>query len=268
MLPTTGPMSMTLIGNEAGKPLSFLNVNLLDLRRIARKKTLASTISWSDFRGKYRYQFINGNFNEGSLDTTTTPANILGWKVFLSQVKMNGLSTIEGWPTPTDPTKPASSPGDNNAYTGGYAAELTVDVPAGAPAGTRSMRLYNPGGNSVSYAIIHGPYLVCDVNNTTALEAGDIIKFYWKAQGGGDAYDIYAYLLNVDTGATIQLINETGASDTATTPWAAVSKTITAAQVGTYKFVFVSGTYDFTGGQYLGASLYVTNVDVTKWWDV
>lgn len=268
MLPSSGPMNMTLIGNEAGKPLSGLNVNMLDLRKIARKKTLQSTISWSDFYGKYRYQFINGNFDQGTLDTTTTPANILGWKIFLQRVRLNGLDNIESWPTPTDSTKPGPAPGDNNNFTGSYLAALTTDVPSGAPAGTRSMRLYHTNGSSVSYAIIHGPYLVCDVNNTVPLEAGDVIKFYWKAQGGGDAFDIYAYLLNVNTGAVIELANATGDSAGAVTPWTLVTRTITAAQTGTYKFVFVSGTYDFTGGTVLGASLYVTNVDVTKWFDL
>lgn len=268
MLPLSGPMSMTLIGNEAGKPLSSLNVNLLDLRKIARKKTLDSTISWSDFYGKYRYQFINGNFDQDSLNISTSPATILGWKVFRQQVRLNGLDNIEGWPTPTDSTKPGPAPGDNNSFSGGYLAELSADIPSGMPSGTRSMRLYHNDGSSVSYAIIHGPYLVCDVDNTTSLEAGDIIKFYWKAAGGSDAYDIYAYLLNVNTGATIELANDTGSSAGASTAWTLVTRTITAAQTGTYKFVFVSGTYDFTGGTVLGASLYVTNVDVTKWWDI
>ena len=259
---------MTLIANEAEKPLSGRNVNDIDLRKIARKKTLGSEIKWSDFYGKYRYQFINGNFDQGSLNTATAPASILGWKVFLQRVRLNGLDSIEGWSTPTDSTKPGPAPGDNNSFSGTYLAQLSSDVPAGLPAGSRSMRLYHGSGSSVPYAIIHGPYLVCDVNNTVPLEAGDLIKFYWKAAGGSDAYDIYAYLLNVNTGATIELADDTGNSDSATTAWTLVSRTITAAQAGTYKFVFVSGTYDFTGGQVLGASLYVTNVDVTKWWDL
>ena len=259
---------MTLIANEAAKPLSGRNVDDIDLRKIARKRIIGSEIKWSDFYGKYRYQFINGNLDQGSLNTSTTPASILGWKVFLQQVRLNGLDSIEGWPTPGDPTKPGPAPGDNNNYTGSYLAELTADVPAGLPAGTRSMRLYHSSGESAAYAIVHGPYLVCDVNNTVPLESGDVIRFYWKAQGGSDAYDIYAYLLNVDTGATIELANATGDSDSATTPWTPVVRTMTAEQAGTYKFVFVSGTYDFTGGTVLGASLYVTNVDVTKWWDL
>jgi hypothetical protein len=268
MLPSSGPMNMTLIGNEAGKPLAGLNVDMVDLRKIARLRTPQSIIRWSDFYGKYRYQFINGNFDQGTLNTSTTPASILGWKIFLQRVRLNGLDNIEGWPTPTDSTKPGPAPGDNNNFTGSYLAALTTDVPSGAPAGTRSMRLYHNNGSSVAFAIIHGPYLVCDVNNSVPLEAGDLIKFYWKAQGGGDAYDIYAYLLNTDNGTAIELANDTGSSAGATTPWIQVTRTITAAQTGTYKFVFVSGTYDFTGGTVLGASLYVTNVDVTKWFDL
>ena len=62
--------------------------------------------------------------------------------------------------------------------------------------------------------------------------------------------------------------NDTGASTGATTPWTQVTRTMVAGENGTYKFVFVSGTYDYSGGTFLGASLYVTNVNVTKWWDI
>lgn len=267
MLPNSGPMSMTLIGTEAGKPLSNLNVNMLDLRKIARKKTLGSTISWSDFYGKYKYQFVNGNFDQGNLNTTSNPGTIPGWRVYLNQVRLNGLDNIEGWPTPNDSSNPSPTPGDNQPMSGSFTAELSNDIPAGMPDGTKSMRLIS-NGTSNSYAIVHGPYLVCDLSNTAYLEGGDFIKFYWKAEGGADAYDIHAYLLNTVNGSTIELVNATGSSTGDTTPWTLVSKTIAANQAGTYKFVFVSGTYDYTGGTVLGASLYVTNVDVTKWWDL
>lgn len=269
MLPLSGPMSMTLIGNEAAKTLSNLSINDSDLRRIARLKTPNSTIKWSDFYGKYRYQFINGNFDQGALNTTTTPATMLGWKVYLNQVRLNGVDSIEGWPTPNDSTLPIPTPGDNQTINpeASFTSVLTNDVPMGVPTGTKSVRLVS-NGVSAEYAIIHGPYLVSDLSNTTPLENGDIVRFYWKAEGGDDAFDIYAYLLNVDTGSTIELANATGESTTATTPWTQVTKTITSAETGTYKFVFVSGTYDYTGGTVLGASLYITNVDVTKWWDL
>jgi flagellin-like hook-associated protein FlgL len=45
-----------------------------------------------------------------------------------------------------------------------------------------------------------------------------------------------------------------------TTDWAASETVVTTA--GTYKFVFISGTYDYTHGTLSGASLYIDDVDV------
>jgi hypothetical protein len=123
-------------------------------------------------------------------------------------------------------------------------------------------------GSSVAYGIIHGPYATTNNTNIVGLETGDIVSFWWKAQGGSDAYDIFAYLLDLTDGSTIELVNDTGNNDSASTSWTKVTKTITASEAGDYKFVFVSGTYDFTGGTVLGASLYITNVSVMKWFDV
>jgi hypothetical protein len=94
--------------------------------------------------------------------------------------------------------------------------------------------------------------------------AYDQVSFWWKAEGGSDAFDIFAYLLEANTGAVIPLINETGTSTGAATPWAKVALTINSSQAGLYYFVFISGSHDFTGGQALGASLFVTMVDVVK----
>lgn len=214
--------------------------------------------------------FTNGNFsgpdftyNSGSGLWTTD-----GWAIGnTAQVWLNGVSTIGGWPTPTDPTPmPYSSPGESPG-TMTYNFEL---VTSGLPAGltyppTRACRLYSNGQVAVGYGIVNGPYLV----STTAvtLNNGDNATFYWKAQGGSDAYNIFSYLLNIDTGQSILLINQTAPNAGATTPWAQVSKTINtgAGDVpGNYKFVFISGSYDATGGQALGASLYVTDIIITK----
>ena len=92
---------------------------------------------------------------------------------------------------------------------------------------------------------------------------GDTISFDWKAQGGSDAYDVYGYLLNTSTGATVELLNETGVwVNLASTNWATVSTTVPSS--GTYKFVFVSGSFDSSGGQALGAQLYIDNIDVSS----
>ena len=41
--------------------------------------------------------------------------------------------------------------------------------------------------------VVHGPYLISD--NSVSLTVGDDVEFDFRAMGGGDAYDVYAYLL-------------------------------------------------------------------------
>ena len=59
-----------------------------------------------------------------------------------------------------------------------------------------------------------------------------------------NAYDVYAYLLDADTGSTTELLDSYGNS---TTGWSTVTHTVAAD--ASYYFVFVSGSfdYDFTG---------------------
>jgi hypothetical protein len=265
-LPATGPLSMTQIAAEADVlTTSPVNLGLKAIRNIARRFTIGSTISYSDLRGKSRFTFQNGSFTADALtdngSTYTTP----GWTVYRQQVRLNGVDTILGYPTPTDNSLPSPTPGDNTPGFGfTYSATLTADLPSSVT-NAQSIRLVSTG-TSTSYGIIHGPYLV--TNTAVELEAGDIISFWWKAQGGDDAFDIFAYLLNTSNGSKLDLLNQTGDSTGATTDWAEVTKTISASEIGNYKFVFVSGSYDFTGGTALGASLYVTVVQIKKWFNL
>lgn len=177
-------------------------------------------------------------------------------------------NTIASWPVPSDNTMPSPyvypiwpNPGsgyagyDYNLYT-----ELSSDVPSGSNAGTQSVRLWAQGWVPQGYGILYGPYMYS--TSAANLAVGDQAKFWWRAAGGADAYNVFAYLLEINTGATIQLLNGTGANLSAATPWAEVSVTVNTA--GQYRFVFLSGTWDQTGGQYLGASLYVTRVSIFK----
>jgi hypothetical protein len=54
------------------------------------------------------------------------------------------------------------------------------------------------------------------------------------------------------------ILNKSGTTDD--TPWATANVTIPA--TGNYRFVFVAGSYDYTGGKALGASLYIDNIQV------
>jgi hypothetical protein len=60
--------------------------------------------------------FTNGSFGTGEFtyNATTDLWTIPGWAIGnTSQVWLNGVSTIQGWPTPTDPDPtPYLSPGE------------------------------------------------------------------------------------------------------------------------------------------------------------
>jgi len=144
--------------------------------------------------------FQNGDFESDSIGSTS----ITGWTVVNSRVTLDGNSTIGGWPTPVDTTKPAASGGD--ALPSSSASYSTTIVATDNPDGdTKSLRMQSTGVTVTGYGIVHGPYIIS--NSAAELDAGATVSFEWKAQGGADAYDVYAYLLNVDTGATVKLLD-------------------------------------------------------------
>ena len=68
------------------------------------------------------------------------------------------------------------------------------------------------------------------------------------------------YLVDEDTGRVEEILNQTGASASASTNWATVSKSVS--EAGKYKFVFIAGTWDASGGKYAGAKLFIDNVKI------
>jgi hypothetical protein len=185
---------------------------------------------------------------------------LAGWTVFLKNIKLGYASQtssdfIGGFVAPVDlspfPTsKSGTSRGDNFTPYSNVSYGYSV---------SGELRLYSGMYTANGGDVVHGPYVIS--NEAVRLEAGDSISFKWRAEDGGDAYDVYAYLLNVDTGATFELLNQT--SQTAdSTPMAA--KTVTIANGGNYKFVFVSGTFDATFGKAAGASLFIDDVTIAQ----
>jgi len=194
-------------------------------------------------------QFENPNFDEGTDGWTITDDRFV-----------TGTTKVDGWTSPVDTTYPA-----NNASSGsaGDASNISVgsythDVVAGAPGQGDALQLSVNGATCQGdgYCVIRGPYVVSD--SSIALAKGESVSFDWKALAGGDAYDVIGYLLNVKTGEAQMILNETGASDVGGTDWA--TATVTADKAGVYKFVFVAGSYDFTGGKALGGSLQIDTI--------
>lgn len=199
--------------------------------------------------------FQNGDFESSAVGATS----VSGWTVSDSRVKLDGVDQIGGWPTPLDTTKPAPSGGDTVAMSSGsFSTSVAANTGAGAnpSGGAKSLQMQSTGVTVTGFGIVHGPYIIS--NSAVLLKSGDNVSFDWKAEGGGDAYDVYAYLLNVDNGSTVRLLDGTGSGGAMTTNWATVTTSVPAD--GNYKFVFVSGTFDASGGTAAGARLFIDNI--------
>lgn len=193
--------------------------------------------------------FVNGDFESGVVGSTTVP----GWTLHAERVKLDGSQTIAGYPTPID----------NRAESGSYtdiANSYTTELSNAsvAPGSTKSMMLKSTALVVDRFGVSHGPYIVSD---DLYIPAGESVSFKWRATGDTDTFDVYAYLLNTDTGATTELLNRTGTSLADATSWVSASTQIPNA--GNYKFVFVSGSYDFSGGRATGATMFLDDVQVS-----
>jgi hypothetical protein len=109
-----------------------------------------------------------------------------------------------------------------------------------------------------TYCSVFGPEVFSEAFYATSAQS---ISFDWKAAGGGDHYEIYAFLISLS-----DLADSTYASSDhtivahsvgATSDWATASASIPSD--GYYKFRFVNGTFDYSGGLGIGANLYVQN---------
>ncbi|MBF6624908.1 MAG: DUF4347 domain-containing protein, partial [Pseudomonas stutzeri] len=113
------------------------------------------------------------------------------------------------------------------------------------------------------YGSIHGPYATSTV---IKVEKGDSISLDFRAVGSGDDYEVFGMLRqvdgegnflsdNVNNAANIILFAERGAD---TKGYVRVD--YTGLTAGDYRFQFVGGTYDGSGGLVVGSNLYVDNI--------
>lgn len=210
------------------------------------------TLEFEDTIGNTFSERISLTINDNNLNPV--PANSFASGTSVSDIE---YGIIGGFLTPTDnspnPVNPNNnaqiSAGDGNAAPG---ASLNFQITGGMARLFSNMTI--PNGD-----VVHGPYLISD--NSVSLTVGDDVEFDFRAMGGGDAYDVYAYLLETSTGNTIELLNQTGVGNSDT---GIINVSNRVNTTGNYKFVFVSGTFDETFGTVAGASLYVDNVDVIR----
>ena len=211
---------------------------------------------------KLRINIEEPSFTNGDFESAT---DLEGWTVETERVYLNGSDLIDGKPTPVDSTYHIdnSSRGlkDGNALSnpGTMSGGITTTQ---VKTGSKAVRLESSGlQSSTGFATVRGPYLYS--NSYVTLGTSSSVSFEWRAEGGGDAYDVYAYLVDIDDPSKkITLLNEHTDDDTGTSPW--TKKTVNINQEGTYQFVFVGGSFDATGGRALGARLFIDDVSVTN----
>ena len=129
--------------------------------------------------------------------------------------------------------------------------------------GYSCIRLYS-SGSSAGGDVAHGPLIKGKV--WLPLTTSDSVRFKWRAVGGNDAYDIFAWLQewydpnNPSSFRQQIILNQTQGSASGDSGWQTVTAQV--AYSGLYTFAFMSGTFDYTGGSALGANLYITDIEV------
>ena len=108
---------------------------------------------------------------------------------------------------------------------------------------------------SEGFGILHGPAAVSEVFSA---DKGDFLKFDYTAQGTNDDYHVagYIYEVNPDGSAKtdpIMALNETGTSTNG-------RASVKVPETGNYRFVFIVGTHDLTGGRLAGADMTIDNI--------
>jgi flagellin-like hook-associated protein FlgL len=168
-----------------------------------------------------------------------------------------GSSNVGGFSTPIDPTpRPTNTSGQTSR--GDNFEPNTSSYTASIESG--SLRLVSTMQTSAGGDVVHGPYIISD--NSIFIREGAKVTFDWQAKGGSDAFDIFAYLLDTTSGEAQIILNETGTSSGANTNL--TSEEIIVDSSGRYKFVFVSGTFDYSFGQAAGASLFIDNISISN----
>ena len=168
--------------------------------------------------------FHNGDLSEGDPGDTV----IAGFSTTSNRVTF-GTTMLGGKSTPIDETYTTEnlSLGLRDSDALDTDGTMSVSLAQGSVDGTDGnvIKLSSSGiVASNENAVVRGPAL--ETNAAVALRSGDRVQFSWKAEGGEDAYDVYAYLLNVDTGEKQIVLDQTGTLEAETVDWTEVSATV------------------------------------------
>ncbi len=201
----------------------------------------------SPLRIRFVAEFANASFETGDLT---------GWTALDHQIDL-GATVIAGHASidTSDYADNTNSGGDDDdvPQSADFASRVQgTEVSSGSYALELSSAMTTLNG----FDVVHGPAVH---SSEFTASAGDVISFDWRARNGDDDFDAFAYVVDTHSGAQIEAVDANGAS---TTEWTTAEATIPAG--GTYRFVFVNGTWDASGGRAAGGTLYVDDVRVVS----
>ena len=156
------------------------------------------------------------------------------------------------WSVPTDPSLPAA--GQGAPLDQGFSTQLYVPSPNRYGYGDGEFRLITSnvpyGDDFTAGQVVKGPYMVTSGSVPFDQGAGNTVSFRWKADSTSDTYDVSAYLVDPDTGHSIEVLNASGSSSGQDQAWTTASATID--RPGRYHLVIIGGSLDINeqdGGQ-------------------
>ncbi len=203
----------------------------------------------------------NGDFSDG----------LNNWTSVQSEVILG--SNLPGTSIPTPENDEIDYPNKNCLYAGCDDNDLSsqgtsweTDVQADGRLRLQEKRMW-----VASYGVVHGPAVYSDI---FTVDGGGNLIFNWQANYVNDDYHVVGYLFNADDNSYIVCLGEGESDDFESSNEYGVSGVgnwgsngedevkVTVPQTGNYRFVFISGTFDRTGGTLAGASMFIDNVRV------
>ena len=157
--------------------------------------TIDGTLDGSNGK-KLRLNVEEPSFTNGDFESAN---NLEGWSLETERAFLDGGFTIDQKPTPVDPVYPNFGRNGNNVAKGITDKDTLADegtmsggiTTTQVNSGSKAVRLTSQNLRDTSgHSVIRGPYLFS--NSTVTLGTASSVSFAWRAEGGGDAYDVYA----------------------------------------------------------------------------
>ena len=238
-----------------------------------------STFQVFDTDGSYAWNGDGTGYNPADVPSITVPTPTLAEMAKPNYGSFTRLNGSPGNPAIQNRDDAATVPvvqsggEDVRDYADTFSLD-TPDVPIGLvsddtvtdPFSGAAMELFTGKlkfEDSAAFGIYHGPAIVSE---QFSAEAGQFLKLNYSAAGDVDDYHVAGYIYKVDAATGDPILDENGdpkifmaLNETGTVELDGRAS-VEIEDSGDYRFVFIVGTFDKTGGLAAGASMRIDNI--------